>query len=73
MMTYKQIEHLVSMMMTYKQIEHLVSMMMKVQERQEEVEEDEAKHAEIQVELVNVESKLANRKELESSQQNLLI
>ena len=62
-----------SMMMTYKQIEHLVSMMMKVQERQEEVEEDEAKHAEIQVELVNVESKLANRKELESSQQNLLI
>lgn len=59
--------------MTYKQIEHLVSMMMKVQERQEEVEEDDAKDAEIQVELVNVESKLANMKELESSQQNLLI
>lgn len=50
-----------------------MSMMMKVQERQEEVEEDEAKDAEIQVELVNVESKLANMKELESSQQNHLI
>ena len=59
--------------MTYKQIEHLVSMMVKVQERQEEVEEDDAKDAEIQVELVNVESKLANMKELESSQQNHLI